>query len=91
MTAMVGGPMNPSRRRLVGAMSMATPFCGVWMAGPALLPFSDLTWPLAAVGLAIPYSVAGLTWRVSETRARREVDTRQAHRTNAVREREVVR
>jgi hypothetical protein len=73
-------------------MSLATPFSAAWMAGPALLPFSDLTWMHVVVGLAIPYGMAGLGLGISDiSGGSRAVDTRTAHRTNAVREREVVR
>lgn len=71
--------MSPSRRRLIAVMSMATPFSVAWMAGPALLPGADLTLMHAALGVVIPYGVAGLTLGLAHGPATRLIDHRQRH------------
>lgn len=73
------GRLTPSRRRLIGAMSMATVMFLAWCAGPALLPFSDLTLMHVVVGLVGTYGIAGLALALSHRRAVADVDHRQRH------------
>jgi hypothetical protein len=71
--------MAPSRRRLVGVVSMATVFFVAWLAGPVLLPFSDLTLMHVTVGLVGTYGIGGLALGLAHRRAVVEVDHRQRH------------
>jgi hypothetical protein len=60
-------------------MSLATPLFLAWVAGPALLPFSELTVVHTAVGVVGTYGVAGLALGLLHRRAVVEVDHRQRH------------
>lgn len=60
-------------------MSLATPLFAAWVAGPAVLPFADLTVMHTVVGVVGTYGMAGLGLVLLHRRAAVEVDVRARH------------